>query len=178
MASNHDDRRSAGGQHAGIVRDDAAALVGGPDDRGVEDAALAQRSDVPRGGGVFALGVGEGELLLVVLVVLHHGDPDGEFAAARCGVVIEGQPIAAIAADGSLDLAARALELGADGGGVDDAGGAADAEEKRVGAAVDFDAVGVVTVHRNDGAEEIAGLRGLGKAAHAGAGGAVAEAGF
>ena len=173
-------RRQAVGrrQQAGIVRDDAATFVGGPDDRRIEHAAVAQPGDIPGGGGEFALGVSEGELLLVLLVVLHRGNANGEFAAARRGVVVEGQAIAPVAADGCLDLAARALEFGGQGAGVDDAGGTADAEEQRVGSAVDFDTVGIVAVHRDDGAVEVSRLSGLGEAAHAGAGRAVAEAGF
>ena len=112
------------------------------------------------------------------LAVVHGGDAQRESVRDQRAVQIEALPATAKAIEAKGETGYRASRVGLRGHEVYGAGAVADAEETRVGAAVDLDGVDVVEVERNFGvAGEVAdsGIGaegGIGVGARAGCAGA------
>ena len=111
----------------------------------------------------------EGGALAEFLGVVEQCEPRGEHVGHEDAVVVEAGALRGVLVDAHFEPAGVAVER-AVGAGVDDAGGAAEAEEDGVGPAHNFDAAGVVAVPRGFGLEIIDGVVGGGEAADAGVG--------
>ncbi len=84
--------------------------------------------------------------------------------------MVERAAVGAVAVGAVLDLRLGAQQVRLDERAVDDARGAAEAEEHRIGAAADLDAVDVVAIDGHARAEEVASVVRRAEAAHARAG--------
>gem|GEM_PF-5500598 len=129
--------------------------------------AALQELRLPTRRTVDALLPAERRLLLIPGVIVETRDAQAQFARQQHAIRIERRARTVVAAESPGDLRRILGEVGTGRACIDDAGGTPLAEQNRVRAALEIDAVDIVAVPRNVREEEIAGVVGRRKTAHA-----------
>ena len=156
-------------QHARAVGLHVAILIIDADGRLRRAVPTLEQLWVPPQRPKDALVVIERGLLAVFGVIVQRGHADGQLVRQQHSVDIERIAQGAVAADAILKLALILVFRRIDAG-IDDARRAANAEQDRVGTALQVNAADVVTIPRYVGQEIVAGVVGGIETAHAGVG--------
>ena len=154
-----------GGEAAGAVAEDVALFE--IRTQGGHHTVLLEEGRFKFRGGVDAIVAVEGGFLAELGLIGDTGKAERKFVFEDDLIDIEGGAVAVVVVDAQFEFA-LGLEAGGVGAVIDDTSGGTHAEEDGVGAALDVDAADIVTIPRDVGEEEVAGVVGAFQSAHAG----------